>query len=507
MLLDNVAQRGIAAQSANPLSAATAAYNAIDAYLQPASFTQTCASVQLQDNPWWKLDLRSIYHITAVSVTSIGDCCPEQLSGAEVRIGLRNDTNNQRCAVISVSPGETKYSYQCDIMAARFVHIVLPGLQKTLTVCEVEVYGTVLDNVALRGVAFQSSFGSNTAGKASSVIDGSRVLTCSQTADKPGQWVTVELLVPHNVTVILLTFNVGCCYGEEVRVDDTRCEMISSGSQSLVTYHCGGIVGRYVTVIHPDIPQTLCEVEIYSTWEEPNNTFPQLPQPQPQYFFLIQTAPRTWYDAQTYCKNQSAALATIRNAENMNSVINKMDQSITEFWIGLYEDVLTWTWSLSDMGYSGGAEAGFRNWGDGQPTNKSGIQHCAGIGVTGYWEDLDCGLLNYFFCYDGRIGAPATKILVETPMTWADAQRYCRDSYTDLLSVRKQSENQEVQSMVPAGHLVWIGLFLDTWKWSDQNNSTFRYWGQGQPELGEGPNCVYVNRTTWSTSQSDWASE
>lgn len=49
-----------------------------------------------------------------------------------------------RCAVISIAEGQRKYNYQCGIMEGRFVHVVLPGLQKNLTVCEVRVYGTLL---------------------------------------------------------------------------------------------------------------------------------------------------------------------------------------------------------------------------------------------------------------------------------------------------------------------------------------------------------------------------
>lgn len=36
-------------------------------------------------------------------------------------------------------------------------------------------------------------------------------------------------------------------------------------------------MGRIVTVRHPDVPLTLCEVEVYSTFEHPENTFPQRP--------------------------------------------------------------------------------------------------------------------------------------------------------------------------------------------------------------------------------------
>uniref|UniRef100_A0A3B4UPZ1 Fucolectin tachylectin-4 pentraxin-1 domain-containing protein n=1 Tax=Seriola dumerili TaxID=41447 RepID=A0A3B4UPZ1_SERDU len=140
---------GTATQSANsdseePTPAAAAPHLAIDQDRAPMSFEETCTSVPLQHSPWWQVDLGSIYHITALSVNSFRDCCPEQLDGAEVHIGLKNDTNNHRCAVIAVSKGKNKYDFECEIMEARFVHVVLPGEGKTLTLCEVQVYGTVL---------------------------------------------------------------------------------------------------------------------------------------------------------------------------------------------------------------------------------------------------------------------------------------------------------------------------------------------------------------------------
>ena len=80
-----------------------------------------------------------------------------------------------------------------------------------------------LENVALRGVAFQSSSRFKDKGEASIVIDGNRFDACSRTEDKPSQWVTVDLLVPYNVTVILLAYNDdNCWYSNDVRVDNTR---------------------------------------------------------------------------------------------------------------------------------------------------------------------------------------------------------------------------------------------------------------------------------------------
>uniref|UniRef100_A0A3Q2VNC9 C-type lectin domain-containing protein n=1 Tax=Haplochromis burtoni TaxID=8153 RepID=A0A3Q2VNC9_HAPBU len=66
------------------------------------------------------------------------------------------------------------------------------------------------------------------------------------------------------------------------------------------------------------------------------------------------------------------------------------------------------------------------------------------------------------------------------------AQSYCRAHHTDLASVRNMSENQRVTEVVPAGQSAWIGLFRDSWKWTDGSNSTFRNWNPTQPDLSTG---------------------
>lgn len=85
--------------------------------------------------------------------------------------------------------------------------------------------------------------------------------------------------------------------------------------------------------------------------------------------------------------------------------------------------------------------------------------------------------------------------MVHTKLTWSQAQVYCRLHGKDLASVRSQADNQAVQQML-TGHKsspssFWIGLFKDQWKWSDQSNSSFRYWEESQPN--EDGDCVLYN--------------
>uniref|UniRef100_W5K697 C-type lectin domain-containing protein n=1 Tax=Astyanax mexicanus TaxID=7994 RepID=W5K697_ASTMX len=72
-------------------------------------------------------------------------------------------------------------------------------------------------------------------------------------------------------------------------------------------------------------------------------------------------------------------------------------------------------------------------------------------------------------------------VLISEKKTFADAQSYCRKNYSDLPSVKSITDNQKVQQAA-GGNTVWIGLFRESWKWSDQSNSVYRSWRSGQPD-------------------------
>lgn len=69
-------------------------------------------------------------------------------------------------------------------------------------------------------------------------------------------------------------------------------------------------------------------------------------------------------------------------------------------WIGLYDDINSWRWSLEKEGYYGEGE--FRIWAENQPNNLKGDQACAGMNTEGLWNDLPCHLKKQFVCYNGK---------------------------------------------------------------------------------------------------------
>ncbi|KAF1371989.1 hypothetical protein PFLUV_G00276810 [Perca fluviatilis] len=173
--------------------------------------------------------------------------------------------------------------------------------------------------------------------------------------------------------------------------------------------------------------------------------------------------------------------------DNVKTLNNMADSSKMVYfiysylaWIGLYDDMDSWEWSLSEKSFYKPGETEFRHWKTGEPNNKSGKEHCTEMYDTGLWNDNDCETSRRAVCVDVR-GPNLTFIFNNISMKWTQAQSYCRQHHTDLASIRNMTENQKVRD-VAAGHSVWIGLFRESWKWSDGSNSSFRYWSQKTKE-------------------------
>ncbi|XP_042257516.1 L-selectin-like [Thunnus maccoyii] len=194
-----------------------------------------------------------------------------------------------------------------------------------------------------------------------------------------------------------------------------------------------------------------------------------------QYHFVAQRM--KWTEAQTYCRETYTDLVTIENTEDMNQLINTVS-SASQVWIGLYSNI-DWKWS---DGYRGsGAE--YKNWenlDDNEPDFYGGKQFCVNIGNSGRWWDDGCAIEYPFICYNGTQLDPEF-VVVNQSMTWSNAQRYCRENFIDLATVRNNTENQQIHNLVLTKDWTWIGLYRDPdsflYNWSDGSPYSLTTWG------------------------------
>ncbi|KAL6491146.1 hypothetical protein MHYP_G00014910 [Metynnis hypsauchen] len=106
--------------------------------------------------------------------------------------------------------------------------------------------------------------------------------------------------------------------------------------------------------------------------------------------------------------------------------------------------------------------------------------------------------------------------VVDETKTWTDAQNYCTEKFTDLVSIESQEEmNTLIAFLNGTEDYFWIGLrqkvqqfnnlfplnvqnvllsSVKSWVWSDGSKSSYRYWTPGQPDNSGSDNCVHLNR-------------
>ncbi|XP_064795134.1 macrophage mannose receptor 1-like [Oncorhynchus masou masou] len=202
-----------------------------------------------------------------------------------------------------------------------------------------------------------------------------------------------------------------------------------------------------------------------------------------------------WTDAQSYCRAHYTDLATVDDMEDQNRLITSVSSSNYWFWIGLKKgDSTKWHWSLADRRFYREGETEFRNWDTGTPQNGN----CVLMSPAGLWNNASCDDQHHFICYDGKQDTNLTYVLIQENRTWIYAQSYCRQHHTDLVSVRNQTENTEIKKKISLRGLpVWIGLFLDSWRWSDHSDSSFRNWWTGRPSTEQRYNCTLVSDNTY----------
>ncbi|KAJ0003175.1 hypothetical protein NQD34_008273, partial [Periophthalmus magnuspinnatus] len=226
--------------------------------------------------------------------------------------------------------------------------------------------------------------------------------------------------------------------------------------------------------------------------------------------YILYDEPRTWFEAQSFCREHHLDLATITNSAD--ATLLSTDVTGTDFaWIGLFDDMTEWRWSDGNVDLS---STNFTNWEPSSPdfhtTYKSDTKVCVGMLTNGLWDDTDCYYANSKVC-------SATETLLKQFIyagsgTFSDGQTVCRAEYEDLATIENQTENDMLLAFSGVGAFGWIGLYdnMTYWNWSlgetvFDDTVDFSSWAPSEPDLTAVSRiCVSINANgSWSDEMCD----
>ncbi|KAK3528901.1 hypothetical protein QTP70_012083 [Hemibagrus guttatus] len=202
-------------------------------------------------------------------------------------------------------------------------------------------------------------------------------------------------------------------------------------------------------------------------------------------YYLIQLE-KTWSEAQAYCRATHTDLAIFKSDDDMVQLQNEAQrqQFSSSAWIGLWNDINSWRWSIGNE-----LLGNLINWYQGEPNNVAGSEECGVIHVLSL---IGCASKLPFLCFDGRRSGSESYIYIRNEMTWPEAQSYCKQPHTDLASIPDGTVFSIIKALISGN--TYIGLFRDSWKWTDQSNVSVIRWLSGQPDNGNAnENCGYLD--------------
>ncbi|KAI1884401.1 hypothetical protein AGOR_G00226030 [Albula goreensis] len=121
-----------------------------------------------------------------------------------------------------------------------------------------------------------------------------------------------------------------------------------------------------------------------------------------------------------------------------------------------------WQWSLDGSKKKGKSDSQFHSWGLGQPDNQGSRERCVSMDSNGTWSNTFCNNTGYFVCYADGDGSQKY-VLIKQNKTWPEAQNYCRQNYTDLVSIRNHTENKQDILTNVLIITVWFNLSFQNW--------------------------------------------
>ncbi|CAM4561617.1 unnamed protein product [Leuciscus chuanchicus] len=200
--------------------------------------------------------------------------------------------------------------------------------------------------------------------------------------------------------------------------------------------------------------------------------------------------------AEKECKINYTGLVTVYDQQDnmeLSKLMKNQSVLVQRGWIGTYGGNRSMKWSNGDDVTFNISLPG--KCGEIGPC-------CAAIKADGDWESLQCSVKKHFMCYERGnkilhykylilqliktiyffvpldVGRKSYNYsLIHENRTWFEAQLYCRENHTDLVSVRDETENEQVmKAKGQHNNPFWIGLLEDTVEWADGGQSAYRNW-------------------------------
>uniref|UniRef100_A0A3P8TN60 C-type lectin domain-containing protein n=1 Tax=Amphiprion percula TaxID=161767 RepID=A0A3P8TN60_AMPPE len=187
---------------------------------------------------------------------------------------------------------------------------------------------------------------------------------------------------------------------------------------------------------------------------------------------------KNWTEAQHECNETGGSLVTLYDDEDATFMQKYMTKSsswfVSSVWLGLTKtrtNVTTW---------SNGAPFIFNR---SSVNINDGQQICEAMDKN-TWKGFTCSGKHYFMCYKDN-----QYVLIEKKKDWCQAELYCRQHYSNLVSISDEEQNQKV---IKEGKnkTFWIGLLHDEWEWVDKTCSTYRTWSDLSDSAGTEAKCT-----------------
>ncbi|XP_022088456.1 macrophage mannose receptor 1-like isoform X1 [Acanthaster planci] len=237
------------------------------------------------------------------------------------------------------------------------------------------------------------------------------------------------------------------------------------------------------------------------------------------YLFKPSSTPLNRNRAQYDCfLNFGSRLVSIHTAQQ-NEFIRKRaaDAGYATVWIGLERDYEV----RNSFRWEDDSTVDYDNWAPEEP-GVHDEQKCVRMGTRtdGLWKTVNCGLISSHVCTMPQYqedDPPKSTVCSGTPgwasfgdycylvsdpnthqATWNEAQQQCNRQGGYLASITSQPEQDFINSMrLQMSPRFWIGLMEtsdNTYEWSDDVTSDFRFWDEGQPNDFAGEEkCVEMN--------------